>query len=86
MPLVLMFTYRNWINVDNLIWWGENPALSLYSKLITMNYFVIDPKNEGEIFIISDFDRINYWRNNHPECIIDCGNDYYQLAYDYNLI
>ena len=51
-----------------------------------MKYYVIDPKNEAPIFIISDFDQINYFRTNYPECIIDCGNDYGQLAYDYNLI
>jgi len=49
-------------------------------------FYVIDPKNECGIFIISDFDQVNYWRNNYPECIIDSNNDELQLYYDYNLI
>ena len=51
-----------------------------------MKYFVIDPKNECPIFITSDFDQINYWRTNYPMCIIGCGDDHKQLAYDFNLI
>jgi len=51
-----------------------------------MKYFVINPKNEAPIFITSDFDKINYWRTNYPDCIIDCGDDEIQLAHDYNLL